>query len=159
MEISLLSLQFMNPMVFFNPFAFGNNLYNINIRLIEVAKIATKNLSLDWNDLSKLDFKGCFGVSEFYDLGKTYIDEMKNLAEDITGTAKNVKNVLDKISKIIPINFSSINIDFSLLPFMKNPWNPADLLDSHKESEQFRKTVIDFIAKLTNKSSTSLQRF
>ena len=39
MEISLLSLQFMNPMVFFNPFAFGNYLYNINVRLVEVAKI------------------------------------------------------------------------------------------------------------------------
>ena len=158
MEVSILSMQMMNPNVFFNPFAYGNYLYNINIRLINIAGIITKNLALDWSDLSKLDIKGCFSIDEFYDLGNTYINEMKELAGTITSTAENVKKILDKLSKLVPLSPSSIKIDFSLLPFMKNPWSPDELLSSYKESEQFRKTVVDFISKLTNKNTSDLQQ-
>ena len=61
-----------------------------------------------------------FRIDEFYDLGKVYIDEMKNLGK-IELTAENVKKIVEKLGEIIPIKTSSINIDFSLLPFMKIP--------------------------------------
>lgn len=158
MEISILSIQFMNPMVFFNPFAFANYLFNINKRLIELSKVMIKNIALDWTDISKLDLKGCFGIDEFYDLGKVYIDEMKNLAGKIELTAENVKKIVEKLGEIIPIKTSSINIDFSLLPFMKIPWSPKELLDSVNESTELKNTVISFISSLTNKSQDKLKK-
>ena len=157
LEISILSIQFMNPMIFFNPFAFANYLFNINKRLLELSKIMIKNIALDWTDISKLDLKGCFSISEFYDLGKVYVDEMSNLAGKIKSTADIIKNIVDKLSNIIPIKTSSINIDFSLLPFMKIPWSPKELLDSVNESNELKNTVINFISALTNKSQDKLK--
>ena len=59
-----------------------------------------KNIALDWTDIS--DLKGCFSISEFYDLGKVYVDEMSNLAGKIKSTADIIKKIVDKLCNIIP---------------------------------------------------------
>tara|TARA_B100000674_G_C37955580_1_gene969420 strand:+ start:364 stop:1572 length:1209 start_codon:yes stop_codon:yes gene_type:complete len=158
-ELVILQIQFIQPDVILNPFLIGNYLNNISKKQIELNKIFITNLSLDWADYTKLDIKGCLSLNNFTNLGKTYIDVVKDLADKVKNLSDKTIGFIEKLKEMgVEISDQVIPINFNVLGFLKNPWTQSELDASNEENQEFQKLIMDYISKVTNKSIESVKK-
>ena len=115
------------------------------------------NLSLDWADFTKLDIQGCIGLKDFMDLGKSYINNVGDIADKIKKLSEKVLDIIGKLRDAgVDIVTTTIPINLDFLGLLKNPWTQQELDTSNAENQNFQKTIIEYVADVTKQSVDSV---
>ena len=156
-EILVLQLQLLQPMNLSSTLNLGGYLHNIQKKQMELNKIMITNLSLDWADFTKLDIQGCIGLKDFMDLGKSYIDNVGDIADKIKKLSEKVLDIIGKLRDAgVNIVTTSIPINLDFLGLLKNPWTQQELDASNAENQNFQKTIIEYVSDVTKQSVDSI---
>ena len=112
---------------------------------------------INYSDFTKLDIQGCIGLKDFMDLGKSYIDNVGDIANKIKKLSEKVLDIIGKLRDTgVDIVTTSIPINLDFLGLLKNPWTQQELDASNAENQNLQKTIIEYVADVTKQSVDSV---